>query len=141
MNYQQRACDIVREHHTLTVAREHLRTSALSVQFPDLYVGGWAWVYNTAATIRQGTRPDTDAMVLKAKLSRNRSVPYKEPAVGPCSSADTPDGSFLGAKLLRFDLPSDMSGADACRRVSVQRCKPCANPHDRGVMPIYCSVD
>ena len=30
-----------------------------------------------------------------------------------------------------------MPGADARRRVSVQRCKPCPNPHDRGDMPEY----
>ena len=28
-----------------------------------------------------------------------------------------------------------MPGADAHRRVSVERCKPCTNPHDRGDMP------
>ena len=30
-----------------------------------------------------------------------------------------------------------MPGADARRRVSVQRCKPCANPHDQCDMPKY----
>ena len=30
-----------------------------------------------------------------------------------------------------------MPGADARRRVSVQRCKPCTNPHDHGDMPKY----
>ena len=45
-------------------------------------------------------KPDTDAKVLKAKLSVNRTGPYKVLAVGPCSSADTPGGSPLGAKLL-----------------------------------------
>ena len=30
-----------------------------------------------------------------------------------------------------------MPGAHARRRVSVQRCKPCANPHDHGDMPEY----
>ena len=30
-----------------------------------------------------------------------------------------------------------MPGTDARRRVSVQRCKPCANPHDHGYMPKY----
>ena len=54
-----------------------------------------------------------------------------------CTPADTPDGPLLGAKLLYLGLPSDTSGADARRRVSVQRCKPCANPHDRGATPKY----
>ena len=30
-----------------------------------------------------------------------------------------------------------MPAADAHRRVSVERCKPCTNPHDRGDMPKY----
>ena len=57
--------------------------------------------------------------VLKAKLSLNWTAPYKVLAVGLCTLANTPDGSPLGDKLLYFDLPSDMPGADACRRVSV----------------------
>ena len=92
---------------------------------------------NTAAIIRQGAKTDTDAKAFKAKLSLNWTVPYKVLAVGPCTPADTADGSPLGAKLLYFDLPSDMPGADARRRVSVQRYKPCANPHDHGDMPKY----
>ena len=80
-------------------------------------------------------KTDTDAKVLKAKLSLNWTGPYKVLAVGPCTPADTPDGSPLGAKLQYLGLPSDMPGADARRRVSVQRCKPCANPHDHGDMP------
>ena len=87
-----------------------------------------------AVTFRQGAKPDTDAKVLKAKLSLNWTGPYKVLAVGPCSSADTPDGSPLGVKLLYLDLPSDMPGADARPRASLQRCKPCANPHDRDDM-------
>ena len=94
-------------------------------------------MYNTAATIREGAKPDTDAKVLKAKLSLNWTGPHKVLAVGPCSAAGTPDGSPLEAKLLHLDLPSNMPGADARRRVSVQRCKPCANPHDHGDMPKY----
>ena len=100
---QQRAYDIVREHHALTVARLNRRNSALSEALrpvPKVAVGGWAWVYNTAATIRQGVKPDTDAKALKTKLSLNWTGPYKVLAVGPCSSVDTPDGSSLGAKLL-----------------------------------------
>ena len=140
---QQRAHDIVREHHALALTRVNRRNSALSDALrpvPNFYVGGWAWVYNTAATIRQSAKPDTDAKVLKDKLALNWTGPYKVLAVGPCSSADTPFGSPLGAKLLCSDLPSDMAGADYRRRVSVQRCKPCANPHDRGDMPKYLPV-
>ena len=41
-------------------------------------------MYNTAATIRQGAKTDTDAKVPKAKLSLNWTGPYKVLAVGPC---------------------------------------------------------
>ena len=71
---QQRAYDIVREHHALTVPRVKRRNSALSdtlCAVPKFVVGGWVWVYNTVATIHQGSKTDTDAKVLKAKLSLN----------------------------------------------------------------------
>ena len=54
-DHQQRAYDIVREHHALTVSRVKRRNSALSDALravPKFVVGGWVWVYNTAATIR-----------------------------------------------------------------------------------------
>ena len=94
---RQRACDIVREHHALTVSRMERRNSALSDALralPKFAVGGWVWVYNTAATIRQGAKTDTDAKVLKVELSLNRMGPYKVLAVGSCSPADTPDAVF-----------------------------------------------
>ena len=69
-------------------------------------VGGWVWVYNTAATIRQGTKTDTDVKVLKVKLSLNWTCPNKVLAVRPCTPADTPDGSPLGAKVLYWIYPS-----------------------------------
>ena len=139
-DHQQRTYIIVREHHALTVARENSHDSARSdalCPVPKAAVGGWAWVYNTAATTLQGAKPGMDAKVLKAKLSLNWTGPYKVLAVSPCSSVDTPDGSPLGAKLLYLILLSDIPGADAHRRVSVQRCKPCANPNDRGDIPKY----
>ena len=139
-NRQQRAYDIVREHHALTVSRVERSNSTLSVALrpvPKFAVGGWVWVYNTAATIHQGAKTDTDAKVLKAELSLNWTGPYKVLVVGICTPADTPDGSPLGVKLLYLDLLSDMPTADARRRVSVQCCKPCANPHDHGDMPQY----
>ena len=93
-----------------------------------------------AATIRQSAKTGTDGKVLKAKLSLNRTVPCKVLGVGPCTPADTPDGSPLRDKLVYLDLPSDIPRADARRRVSVQRCKPCVNPHDQGDMPKYLSA-
>ena len=65
---------------------------------PKFDVGGWAWVYYMAATIRQGAKPDTGTKALKAKLSLNWTGSYKVRAVALCSSADTPDGSPLLAK-------------------------------------------
>ena len=93
---QHRAYAIVREHYALTVARVNRRNPALFDALrsvPKSAVGSWAWMYNTAAIIRQGAKPDTGARVLKAKL--NWTSPYKILAVGPCSSADSPNGSPL----------------------------------------------
>ena len=56
---QQRAYELVREQHALTVARIHGRNSTLSDALlgrPKYVAGGWVWVYNTAATTRQGLR-------------------------------------------------------------------------------------
>ena len=97
-------------------------------------------MYNTAATIRQGVKTDTDTKVRKAKLSINWTGLYKVLAVGPCTPPDARGGSPLGDKLLYLDPPSNMPCADARRRVSVQRCKPCVNPHDQGDMPKYLSA-
>ena len=94
-------------------------------------------MYNSNCTIRQGGKANTDAKVLKAKLALNRTGPYKILAVGPCSSAETPDGSPLGDNLLCLDLPSDLPGSDARRRAAIERCKPCANPHDSNDVPKY----
>ena len=100
-------------------------------------MGGWAWVYNSAPTIRQGVKANTDAKVLKAKLALNWTGPYKVLAVGPYYAAETPDGASLGSNLHCLDLLSDLPGSDARRRVAIDRCKSCANPHDSGDMPKY----
>ena len=94
-------------------------------------------MYNSASTIRQGVKANTDAEVLKAKLALNWTAPYKILAVGPFSAAETPDGSPLGSNLLYLDLPRDLPGSDARRHETIERCKPCANPHDSGDMPKY----
>ena len=106
-------------------------------EVPKFAVGGWVWVYNTAATIHQGAKTNTDANVLKAEISLNWTGPYKVLAVGPSTPVDTPDDFPLGDKLLYLGLPSDKLGADARRGVSVQRCKTCANANDQGDMPKY----
>ena len=94
-------------------------------------------MYNSASTIRQGVKANTDAKALKAELALNWTGPYKVLAVGPCSSAETPDGSPLGDNLLCLDLPFDLPGSDARRRAAIKRCKPCAYPHDSSDMPKY----
>ena len=44
---------------------------------PPFTVGDWSWVYNSTSTIRQGAKKDTDATVLKTKLSLNWNGPFK----------------------------------------------------------------
>ena len=135
---QRRAYETVREQHALTVARVNGRNSALSdalLSRPKYMAGGWVWIYNTAATIRQGLRKSADNKVLKEKLSLNWTGPFKILAAGPSPAADTPDGRPLGDKLLYLDLPSNLSGPAAKPRVTVARCKPCANPYDADDIP------
>ena len=62
-------------------------------------------MYNTAVTIRQGAKTDTDDKVLKTKLSLNWTGPYNVVAIGPCTPADTPDGSPVSAKRLHWIYP------------------------------------
>ena len=116
------------------------RNSALSDALKQLCIntiGDWVWVYNTAANILQGAKSDTDAKVLKEKLSLSWAGAFKIFAVGPSPSDSTPDGRPLASKLLYLDLPNDMPGPDAHCRVSVVRCKPCTNPHDTTDLPKY----
>ena len=82
-------------------------------------------------------KANADAKVLKAKLTLNWTGPYKVLPVSPCSAVETPDGSPLGSHLLYLDLPSDLPGSVARRRVAIERCKPCASPLDSGDMPKY----
>ena len=64
---QHRANDIVRKQHGLPVSRVNRRNSALADALcpaPKFAVGGWAWMYNSASTIRQGEKANADAMAL-----------------------------------------------------------------------------
>ena len=135
---QHRAYEVVQEQHALTVPQVNGRNSALSdalLRRPKYTAGGWIWVYNTAATIRQGLRNGADNKVLNTKLSLNWTGPFKIIAVGPSSAADTTDGRPLGDKVLYLDLPSNLSGPAAKPRVTVARYKPCANPYDADHIP------
>ena len=92
-------------------------------------MGDWVWIYYLASTITQGPKvgptasTDADATVLKVKLSLNWTGPFKILEVGPAASA--PDKRRLADKVLYLNLPSDMPGASAKPRVTVERCKPC----------------
>ena len=137
---QKRANDLVRAHHALTFSRVNQINSALADALrpaPFFATDGVAWVYDSASTIRQGAKANTDAKVLKAKLALNWTSTYKIRAVGPCSAAETPDGSPLGSNLLYLEFSSDLPGSDARQGVAIERFKPCVNRHDRGDMPKY----
>ena len=119
--------------HAIYVSRPNRRNAPnmnALCRSPPFTVGGWAWIYNSAATIRQGAKKGTDATVLETKLYFNWIGPLKILAVGPAPAFDIPDGRPLHDKLLCFDLPSDMRGRDSKHRVSVLQCKPCRNPDD-----------
>ena len=78
-------------------------------------------MYNSAFTILQGVKANTDAKVVNAKLAFNWTGPYKILAAGPCSAGETPDGLPLGSNLLYFDLLSHLPGSDARQRVAIER--------------------
>lgn len=121
---QWRSFVLVREQHSANIARTELRTFALPDglrQVPIDAIGGWLWVYNTATTIRQGSKAGTSADILKAKLSLNCTGPFKIVAGSRSPVEAAPDGRPLAAKLLYLDLPDGTPGADAPCRVSVLR--------------------
>ena len=141
---QQRAHSPVRELHRLTVSRLQRRNAPIMTALlasPPFSVDGWAWVHNSASTVRQGAKKGTDATVLKTKLSLNWNGPFKILAVGPTAAFDTPDNRPLQGKLLFLDLPSDLPGRDSKPRVSVKRCKPCHNPDDTCDIPKHLPAD
>ena len=90
---QQHAYELVREQHALTVARVNGRNSTLSdalLRRLKYVAGGWVWVYNTAATIRQGQRKGVGNKVLKEKLYLNWTGPFKIVAIGHVVATKTP---------------------------------------------------
>lgn len=78
---QKRVCDIVREHHVLTVARVNRHNSALCkqcVQPPNSpLAGGRGCTIRRLLSIRRGAKTDTGAKVHKANLSPDWTGPYK----------------------------------------------------------------
>ena len=130
---QQRSYRAVRELHAIYVSRLDFGNALIMDTLrrsPSFTTGGWAWIYNTAATICLGAKKGTDATILKTKFSSNWSGPFKILPVGPAPASAVPDGRPLHGKLLYFYLPSDMPGRDSKRHASVVRCKPSRNPDD-----------
>lgn len=138
---QQRAYDIVHHQHALTSTRIERRNLALAAglrKTPTYAVGQWVWVYNTAlprfATISRKTRTTTCSQC--RNLSQLDGV-VQHSGVGPANADNSPDRLPIAATLLFLDLPGNMPGEDARRRVSVVLCKPRFNPHDLHDMRKY----
>ena len=90
---QQRAYELFREQHALAVARINGCNSTLSdvlLGRPKYVARGWIWIYNTAATTRQGLRKGADSKVLKEKLSLNWTVPSKTSLLVPSRHTANP---------------------------------------------------
>lgn len=88
-------------------------------------MAGCGCTYITADTVHEGAKPGTDTKVLKEKLSLNWTGSFKSLTVGPSPSDFTPDGRpLVAAKVLYFNLHSDMPGPGAHKRVLVAPCKP-----------------
>ena len=71
---QQGTYRTVPELPSIYVSRLDQRTAPLMDALrllPPFSVNGWAGIYNSAATIHQGTRKSAEAIVLKTKLSFN----------------------------------------------------------------------
>ena len=80
---EQRVNTIVRKHHALIVLPLDRRNTTLSdapLSVPMFVVGGWVWLYGSAATFRQGAKADTSS-----RSNLHWTDPYKSFAVGPCS--------------------------------------------------------
>ena len=141
---QQSAYRLVRELHTITASRLARRNSPIMDALhlsPPYAVGGWAWVYNSTATIRQGAKKDTDTTVLETKLSLNWIGPFNILVVVSAPASDTPDNGPLHDKLLFLDLPSDLTRRYSKLRVAIERCKPCRKPDETDDMPEYLPSD
>ncbi|CAM9280045.1 unnamed protein product, partial [Ascophyllum nodosum] len=107
---QQRAYELVREQHALTVARVNGRNPTLSAALlrrPKCVAGAWIWVYSTAATIRQGLRKGADNKVLKKRNSLSTGqAPSKSSLLVPpqrlTNPVDRPPGVSMDADLKDF---------------------------------------
>lgn len=133
---QINAYDLVREQNTINashVARANPALDHLMYKRPDWSVGNWMWLYNSHSTIHQGANKTRDSPILKHKLALEWMGPFTILAVGP--SASSPDNHPVGAKLLYWELSTNLRGRDVKLRVSIARCKPRLNPRDDREMP------
>eukprot|EP00904_Undaria_pinnatifida_P010339 jgi/Undpi1/6435/HiC_scaffold_20.g08916.m1 len=104
---------------------------------PPFTAGGWVWIDNFVSIVHQGSKKNTDAIVLKTNLSLNWNGPFKIFSVDSAPASDTPVNHPLQHKLLSINLPTDLPGRDFNRRVANERCKPCRNPDDIHHIPNY----
>ena len=104
---------------------------------PPYSVGDWTWVYNSAATIHQGAKTNTDTTVGKTKLSLNWIGPFNVLTVDQAPASDVLDDRPLYSKLLFLDIPSGLQGRGSNHRASVERFKPCRSPDDTNDKPKY----
>ena len=105
---QQRAYELVREQHALTVARINGRNSTLSDALlgrPKYVAGGWVWIYNTAATTRQGLRKGADNKVLREKLSLNWTGPSRLLLLVPLRHTANPTDGLSGTSYYTLTSP------------------------------------
>ena len=100
-------------------------------------MGDWSWVCNSASTIRQGVKANTDAKVLKVKLALNWTGLTKSYQLvpAPLLTSRTARRSAITSSIW-ISLPT----CPVRMLVGVWRSnayKPCANPHDSSEMPKY----
>ena len=134
---QQRPHDIVHEHHGFAfsrVAPPKLRPHVRLAPAPEASRGQ---VGNTAGTTCQGVKAGTDDKALKDKRFARLDGPLQDSRCWPLLFRRH-TGRFSSLfRLLCSYLHSNMLGGCTHHRVSVGRCKPCANLRDRGDMSKY----
>lgn len=111
---QQRVYEFVGELHALIVRLEGRNFALINtVLLLSIFkVGDEVWVYNTAATIRQEARKNTDDMIFKAKVASSWIGPLQVLSVGRTSASASPDERLIRGKLCfvkrdpAFQIPS-----------------------------------
>ena len=94
-------------------------------------------MYNTAVTIRQGTKTDTDVKDPRSSARSTGQAPTRSSQLAPVPPLTPRTAPLWALSSYILIYPPTCPNTDARRRVSMQRCKPCANPHDHCDMPKY----